>query len=579
MSDIFERNQQQNFFSSDRQTVQNTAIDDNNIFRQWNDKEKERLAYKEQLRYSHGGASLSMREFDYLYDLKEKNIITDDEVYKFASSRELTEYMRGIGIECDPLMIYNNYDAVWQSIFDDREERYASAKSRWQAINDSIQIAKNMNPMGKMGIELQSLNNQLQTEKDKTQREALQKQYDDLWEKIVRLRSENEELGKRFQKDALTTILTSTIQSAPYTGKSIAGGLAGGVGGAIIGGLATGGAGAAVGFKIGYGLGSFAASSAEMAGLMYIDLIAAGVNQKNAAGLALLGGGINGLIESSLGVVAGFGGSAVKAIGGRIISQEAQKKLAEAASKNFIKQISNSLMSSTVGKSAVTKTIFDAAKNTAGEGIEEGLQFLVDHAMLALGDVMQDDPVQRNLWGSAEFQAELKQSVIGGLAGGVGFGILSLPLNITGNVRETARQTEALKNLAIAIDDKAEFKAAAGELPITKHFNDKHFDEVFDSQEGERQAIKNEEAARALELRNKRLYGAMDTSGDTFRDENKNLYMEHSRNTESNGIITGQFAAGDPNKSEKNSYAIGDYELRGDTVAITEFRIGQEYCN
>ena len=53
--------------------------------------------------------------------------------------------------------------------------------------------------------------------------------------------------------------------------------------------------------------------------------------------------------------------------------------------------------------------------------------------------------------------------------------------------------------------------------------------------------------------------------------------MENIQHTESDGIVTGKFAAGDPRKSEKNAIAILDYEKTGNTLRITEFRVGERH--
>jgi len=586
MSDLFERSQQHNFFLPEtpeqyKPNVPAISQQENStaplksqeeIRQSWNEKLEQRIEFQERMR-SGPGAGLSLREYGTLYDWLEQGIIEDDDLYKMVSARELASYFGKVANKkIDPLYVFDNYDAIWQAISNDRQDRYAMPKSRWQAITDSIQIAKNMEPMGRMGLELQFIHQKLITA-NAAERETLQRQADDLWKEITALREANSELGRGMPTDALTTIATSTIQSALFTGKSILGGIAGAAIAGGIGAIAGGPAGAVGGLKIGYTLGSFSASSTEMAGLLYIDLLAAGVKQQNAAGLAIIGGGLQGFIESGLGVVAGWGSTAVRAIGGRALSQEAQKKIADTVSKNFIKKI----MTTPVGSNALTKGLLSTASQTLSEGFEEGLQFLVEQTMLALGDAMQDAPVERDSWGSPEFWNEMQNAVIGGLAGGLGFGIVGLPLNITGNIQQTAKQTQDLKNLALTIDNEPEFMAAARQNPLTKNLSDEQIREMYKSQESERRAYRSEESRIAAELSDRRLYSAMDQSGNVYRGKENILYMEHSRHTESNGLTIGEFAVGDPRKSEKNSYAIGNYELRGDTVAITEFRIGQKY--
>ena len=583
MSDIFERSRQHNFFQHESQeqyrqpvipstaNISNTLREQKNIFQQWNQGEQQRQEFKNQLLSGHGGSALSIQEFNLLYDLRERKLADDDDIYKIASSRELGEYL-----EIDPLYVYDNYDAIWQAISNDRQDRYASPKSRWQAIRDSVQIAKNNIPQGNMGNELKRLDTMLLTANG-AERDELQRQRDNLWNEILAIRNANEELARRFPTDALTTIATSTIQSAPLTGKSMLGGAIGAAAAGAIGAITGGPAGAVGGLRIGYGLGSFAASSAEMTGLLYVDLLAAGVKQQNAAALAITGGALNGVIESGLGVVAGWGTSAVRAIGGRVLSQEVQKQIAEAASKNFIKRITQNVMTSPVGRNALTRTLFSTAAQTAGEGLEEGLQFLVEHAMFALGDAMQDAPVERDSWGSPEFWEEFKNSIIGGLAGGVGFGIIGLPLNITGNIQQTARQTAELKNLAVTIDDKAEYRAAARQVTLAANLSDEKIDQMYDSHEGERvqynQAMR-EEAARAG--RHVASMPTLEAPGEMRRQANGRLSLQIT-SPEGEGI--GTIKIFDPPTRQQMGTLEFSWDIESNSIAIENISISQAITN
>jgi len=593
MSDIFERSQQQNFFQlpetpeqyrQNTTPTENTSLNNNQglddteaaaMLRRWNEEIQNRADSRNEA-ILNASAEFSSLEYDIIYNLQEKGILNNDDVYRYAFSKELSSYLNQIGHSYNTSHIYNNYDEFWTWVSADWENSYKLPRSRWEAITNSIQIARNMAPLGSMGNQLQALNSRLANARG-AERDALQQQADALWNEILAIRKTNEELGSRFPTDALTTIATSTIQSAPLTLRSIIGGGIGGLVGAGVGALTAGAPGAIGGFKMGYGLGSFAASSTDMAGLLYIDMLAAGVESGNAANLALAGGALQGFIESGLGVVAGWGTSAVKAIGGRVLSQEVQKQIAEQATKNFLYRITHNGIASSIGQNALVRTLISTAGQTASEGLEEALQMLVEQATLSIADAMQDAPVDRNTWGSPEFWKEMQDAIVGGLAGGLGFGLIGLPLNITGNISQTAKQTEQLRNMAVTIDNEAEFVKANEGNSFTANMSEEQLREVYRSQEPQRQAYRSEESRLAEELRDRRLYGAMDQSGDVYRGDENILYMEHSRHTESNGITTGEFAVGDPRKSERNSYAIGNYELRGDTAAITEFRIGQKY--
>ena len=588
MSDIFERSQQQNFFQLPetpeqyRQHTTPSGINQNNTsvtpetqtppvnpFVQWNQGEQRRQEFRDQLLYQHGGAGVSMREFDLLYNLKEMELADDDDIFKVVSSRELGEYL---GI--DSTIVYDNYDAIWYSISEDRQEKYKLPRSRWEAITNSIQIARNMAPLGSMGNQLQALNNRLANVRG-DERDTLQQQADALWNKILAIRKTNEELGSRFPTDALTTIATSTIQSAPLTLRSIAGGGIGALAFGGVGALTAGAPGFVGGLKMGYGFGSFAASSTDMAGLLYIDMLAAGVESGNAANLALAGGALQGFIESGLGVVAGWGSSAVKAIGGRVLSKEAQKQIAELATKNFLYRITHNGIASSIGRNALVKTIISTAGQTASEGLEEALQTLVEQATLSIADAMQDAPVDRNSWGSPEFWKEMRDAVVGGLAGGLGFGIIGLPLNITGNISQTARQTDQLKNMAVTIDDKAEFRSAARkENPLVKHLSDEQIDQLYDSQEPERQAynqMMREEAARAG--RRTASMPTLEAPGETRRLSDGRLLLRVT-SPEGEGR-TGIAALLDPPTRQRMGSVEFDWDIESDIISIESVELSQ----
>jgi hypothetical protein len=552
------------------------------------------------------GSGLSLQDFGLLYDWREKGLVDDDDIYKVIASKNLGEYL---GLP--PMLVYDCYDELWGEVVEWRQEHHATPQSRAEAVSNSIAMAKNMEPLGRLGMELRNLHMQLRNTSgirmDKVEeflkmnpasrseefhynrawenltpaeqrRVTAMRQAEALWNEITAIQEKNAKLGRGMPTDPLTFILTSTIQSAPLTGKAVAGGVAGaavlGVGGAVVGGGLPGFMGGA---RAGYRLGSFAASSTDMIGMMYVDLLAAGVEQHNAIRLAALGGSIQGLIESELGTVGGWGKSLLKTVAGRALSKAAQKKIAAAASKNFIQKITTSGLAHTIGRNMAVTTVLEAGKQAAEEGLEEVLQALVDQAMLSLADAMQSSPVDRNNWGDKAFWAEMKNSFLGGIAGGIGFGIAGLPLTHAGNVSSLARQTSQLQDLAVTIADKAKYRELARQIPAAKNLSDEQLDQMHASQESGRREYHREETARAEELKNRRLYGALDQSGDVYRGEESALYMEVSRHRESGGLETFQFAAGDPHKSEKNSYAIGEAELRGGSLAVTEFRIGEKY--
>jgi len=167
------------------------------------------------------GVEFSSLEYDELYKLRKKGILNDDDIYKLAFSKELGDYL---GL--DVASVFKNYDNMWRLVSEDWESRYALPKSRYEAVRDSVQVAKNMMPLGVMGIKLQNLHNRIRYANNNGAGEkelmALNLEAGKLWSEITAIKSANDELSKRMPKDALTTIITGTIQSAPLDGQVIA---------------------------------------------------------------------------------------------------------------------------------------------------------------------------------------------------------------------------------------------------------------------------------------------------------------------------------------------------------------------
>jgi len=603
MSDIFQELQQKNIFRPrlperpeeykvDVQTAQASgapAVSPNfkadetksrgekaaELFESWNEAERRRTEFQDHMEAG-AGLGPSMREYNFLYDMREKGMIDNDDIYKIISSRELGEYL---GL--DPAFVFGNYDSLWQSVSEDRENRYALPQSRMEAIRNSIQIAKNLTPMSLKGIELQNLHGQIAlSSADK--RAGLEEQADELWKEILTLREANEKLGRGMPTDPLSFIITSTIQSAPSTGKAIAGGIAGGVVGGGLGALVSGGAGIAAGAKIGYNLGSFVASSQEMIGLLYIDLLAAGVERDNAMKLAIVGGGLQGFIEVGLGTVAGWGKSAVKMVGGKVLSKEARAKIAGSATKKFIKKVTENGLATSIGKNVVLKTAFETVKQAGEEGIEEVLQQLVQEASLALADALQDAPVERNTWGSQEFWNEMQQSFIGGLAGGIGFGIAGIPLTAAGNISETARQTGRLKNLAITIDDKAEFRAAVKDSPLVKGLSEAQIDQVYDSQEAERQEYNQKmraEAEHAGEQYKLASLPTLEAPGEMRRQADGRLSVNIVYPDETDSAASGTLTLIDPPTGQRMGTIDFSWDTGTNAITVENLGLSQAITN
>ena len=457
----------------------------------WNEEARRKAEFREQTAAS-TGVELSWKQYDLLYDMRKQKIIDNDDVYRISFAHELGEYL-----QIDPALVLNNYDAIWQAVSEDRSERYALPQSRLEAISNSIQIAKNLRPMARLNRDLRNLEGLLEHAEGQEKAE-LQSRVSKIEFQRGKINQSNEKLSRGMPTDPLTTIITSTIQSAPSTGRSMLGGGIGAIGGGIAGAIAGApfagvgaGPGFAAGVKIGYNLGSIAASADEMVDLMYGNLRDAGVTPDNARRLAITGGTIQGIIEGALGVVAGWGKSGVKVIGGKVMSKELQKQIAQNTTKNFIKRVTGSGLMANIGRNVALGTAVGTLKQAGEEGIEEVLQALVDQAALSLAETMQDAPVARNSWGSPEFWDTMKSSLVGGIAGGIGFGAMGLPLTIA-DVKTGIREMDRVKNLAAVIDTTEEFRAAVKDIPLVKNLSAEQLGQLHDSQATERQAYQQQ---------------------------------------------------------------------------------------
>jgi hypothetical protein len=446
------------------------------------------------------GVALSARQYNFLYGMRERGFIDDDGLYKAAFSIELSRQLQEAGTDVEWEMVYDNYDAIWREISGDRENRHTLPKGRLAAIQDSWQILKNSEPEDRLGMELMRLEGELLSigglREDKG-REALSRKIGQIQAQRREIARENRRLSAGFPEDPLTGVLTSTIQSAGYTGKGIAAG--------VVGGLAFGGAAAAVSggaafapaYKLGSVLGSFAASSGEMTGLLYGKLRDSGVSHENAKALAHLGGSVQGVIESFLGVGAAKLGSLGRVFAGKVLP-EASAKIADAAAKGFISRAFGSGLMAHAGKNVVLNTAFETGKEALGEGVEETLQQLAEQAVLAFADAMQYAPVERAELFSPEAREELIDAFKGGIAAGAGFGVAGVWITYQG-ARATAREIGRVKALAQAVDNKPEFVAAVKESPLFKDTPEKQIELVYDSQASSREQWQRarEEAAEA----------------------------------------------------------------------------------
>jgi len=326
-----------------------------------------------------------------------------------------------------------------------------------------------------------------------------------------------------------------------------------------------------VGSLLSPGAGTAAAFTASMnvtRGQEYRALRNAGATIETARNVSLISGVIQSSIEIFLGNALSIAGGAAKTAGKNLLTDNVTRVLIEKATANAFKNAH--------GKGLFLKTALLTGGTYIGEILEEGLEELLQEWTSALAletaNALQEGGVEN--YSADEIWHNMKEAFKSGAMASIFLGIPGTGMN----ARASVRSWQQVKSEAERPQSEQEFINRTKDSEIFSGLSDELKLEYQKAAYTEgQQRVQAEESRIATENRNRRLYGALDQSGNIYRNEQSRLYMEHSRHTESNGLTTGEFAAGDPHKSEKNSYAIGNYELRGDTVAITEFRIGEKY--
>jgi hypothetical protein len=198
MSDIFESKSQNDFFESrlpvspenyrpNNLTSQKKITDSEaaDLLKGWTTEIQQEADFRNRTASS-TGVEFSSLENNLFYKMYKNGDLDDDDMYRIAFSKEIGSYL-GVSTR----EIYGNYDAYWKWVSEDMSDRYALPKSRYEAVKDSVQIAKNLLPMGVMGLQLQGLDNGLAAARDEEQKKKLQDERDKLWKEIIAIRQAN----------------------------------------------------------------------------------------------------------------------------------------------------------------------------------------------------------------------------------------------------------------------------------------------------------------------------------------------------------------------------------------------------
>ena len=472
------------------------------------------------------GFDYSIDQYAALGNALDKGIIGDDQAYDILASQTISDNFARMGVNIDPVEVLQNLPAYNEYVLGRPQGQSArTPKDNLTAIWDSFVTAGASMRRNFLGIQLASARNGNNTELERIINERIRQEEETI-----------EQYSDYQKRNFFVDAVKFAAQSSVYTGFVLAGGMIGGLPGA------------------------FLAGWSGATGQSYLGLTGAGVDHKIAQPISIVFGAVNAAIESSLGNAAGLIGRATGAA-------TLQQSIARRASNYIADKLHLSGIALKMATGPVTRYVLESA----GEMSEEIFQEIADIISVELAAFIQKEGVHLD---HENYINDVLYAAKAGFMASLFMGLPGLAIDTVGSIRDY----RSLRTDADTIQNEQLFKERQKNSPLRGSMNDEEWNGELSKIFQGRQSIRDQEEARlASENRNRRLYGALDQSGDIYRNEQKALYMEHSRHTESNGFTIGEFAAGDPHKSEKNSYAIGNYELRGDTVAVTEFRIGEKY--
>ena len=548
MSDFIMPNQKDNYFSKyeNKNNTQNQSSQTD----YWQNQSQRTMEQKQ--------AQLDNRERygvnvpDEYYDVFNKIISqaespekAQEEAYKIGSAIRYSQMM-SIPLED----AYKNVDALNEAQFPDK----ADQKGRFEAISDMFTLGKNNVKLGELGQKLMKAHRENDTELAQS-----------LMAEIDAINQQNQLMQDNAPRSWVMQALEAGAQSLPFTG-AVAG--AGILGNFIAPAVGTG--------------ASFAASSYLSAGTEYIDMLANGASPETARAVAMVSGGIQGLIEADLGITKGIVKGAARIAGKEVAESTAKKGLEEIGRKVFKR------FHFGAGKKVLINYLENRGKDILGEGTEEFLQEITSivgqevAASLDGYDIPDDD-----------FKHIVKQTTEafrGGVLGALSMGFIPAGLNAAADVKSF----KAIKDGAEVIESEEVFKDAVKDNPVFEGMSEQQKTEtihdVWERAQNRKEEAANLEAQKIAEGRDA-AEGAEEAPVENeegitepnpvARNEAGRLYTSDDVSTDENGNVTGgTFVIGDKTKSENNRYGYITYstaengDITIDTFKMTEGREG-----
>ena len=419
----------------------------------------------------------------------------EEQVYKFATAMK---YAEGFNIPFN--FAYENLDDINRNWLGVGIEAH---KGNFKAVADSFEIGVNTLRMSTAGRDLM-----------KAEFEGDEKDIQAALEYLKALEDDSAQLQDKIPRNWMINLLKTGANVVPYSAAVLAPSLAASAVNPLLG--------TAVGFGV----------SAELqTGLEYWELRKAGVKKEIARNVAVLSGGLQAVVETALGHVAGVTGKGLGA--DKIVSK-------------LFSRLNASGVFGTLGKALV----FYGA-DILGEGVEEAIQEFISANSKKLAAVLQGEGVETET--AIEIAENMWESFKGGIAG-------SLVLGVPGVIkcsRMNVKEAQALQKAAIVTPSEKAFVEANKDSVVfegmTEEDTEKELHNIFDAQKEKRQRfenskIKDYDAWLSSEAR---------IEGEAVTDENGNTVYE----TDENGkTILETDENGQAHRKEKR------YEVQADVV-------------
>ena len=442
---------------------------------------------------------------------------------------------------------YKNIDAFTYSLFGDDFKGY---KSSWKAFCDSVKMGKNTLDIGFLGVEM----NLAESRGDKDKVKELQEIY-------KKIQEENNILQQNLPPNVFNKILQSGGQSAPFT--------LGAIGTALINPIV-----------------GLAFSSAVMAGQEYIELREMGTSHELASGISAIAGALEGIVEVSLGTVAG-------AIGAKAGSAVGKLKPAETLRRNVIDRITNSVAEK-MHYSGGWRIVANVMLRTGLQSVEEGSEEVVQECISLLGKHIANSAEDLGVESMTadEIMEDLRQNFEGGFYGSILLGSGTFIFNSLA----AKSDYDAIRNAARIIPSEESFRntvqnsvAFANMDETTKNRTIHEIYQNINSHEETDIEDLSEvyTAAEHMEV----FETETDENGNETeveevapesRDENGRLYSQQEELTENeDGTYKGRKVFGDATKEDDNQYGYISYTVdeNAGTVTIDEFKTNNKRAN